>query len=116
VTSISGEVDWQEVSVGLSAGAHTLEWKYIKDGAVSEGQDAAWLDDLSIDEGTTEVEFQYPPNTRLDLPTTYTTDTWISQNNEDANGAGFSAQAGQLLIPGHRTCSVRMILEVIHRR
>ena len=40
----SGEVDWSEETYQVSAGIHTFEWIYEKDGSVSEGQDCAWLD------------------------------------------------------------------------
>ena len=40
----SGEVDWSEETYTVSAGTHTFEWIYSKDGSVSEGQDCAWLD------------------------------------------------------------------------
>ena len=40
----SGEVAWSEEIYPVSAGTHTFEWLYSKDGSVSEGQDCAWLD------------------------------------------------------------------------
>jgi len=42
----SGLVDWTEFSVPLSAGQHTLEWRYIKNGSIASGDDAAWIDDI----------------------------------------------------------------------
>jgi hypothetical protein len=47
--SISGEVDWQQQTVSLPAGMHTVVWQYIKDISISLGQDAAWLDQVSYD-------------------------------------------------------------------
>ncbi len=41
---ISGEVDWEEKSFTLQPGAHVLRWVYSKDGSVSQGQDAGWVD------------------------------------------------------------------------
>ena len=32
----------------ISLGQHTLMWKYVKDGSVSSGLDAAWIDDVVI--------------------------------------------------------------------
>lgn len=40
----SGEQDWTAESFAVSTGSHTLVWKYEKDGSVSEGSDAAWVD------------------------------------------------------------------------
>ncbi|HON18111.1 MAG TPA: M14 family zinc carboxypeptidase [Salinivirgaceae bacterium] len=47
-TSLSGEVNWTEKSFAVTAGQHTLRWEYSKDGSVSNGQDAAWIDFISI--------------------------------------------------------------------
>ena len=35
-------------STPVSLGQHTLKWDYVKDGSVSSGSDAAWIDDVSI--------------------------------------------------------------------
>jgi len=43
-----GEMDWSEVSYTLSQGFHRLEWRYLKDGAVSAGFDGAWIDYISF--------------------------------------------------------------------
>jgi len=42
----SGELDWTEVSFPVTAGIHTFEWIYAKDGSVDEGEDTAWIDDI----------------------------------------------------------------------
>ena len=49
-SSLSGSTAWMSESHNLPAGTHTLEWRYSKDGNVSEGQDAAWVDALSVTE------------------------------------------------------------------
>jgi hypothetical protein len=46
VPAISGEVDWQQVTVAIAAGVHTLKWTYQKDASVSDGQDAGWVDQV----------------------------------------------------------------------
>ena len=35
-------------STPVSLGQHTLKWSYVKDGSVSSGSDAAWIDDVTI--------------------------------------------------------------------
>ena len=35
-------------STPVSLGQHTLTWSYVKDGSVSTGSDAAWVDDVTI--------------------------------------------------------------------
>jgi hypothetical protein len=43
-----GQQDWQVVSYPITAGAHELRWVYSKDFSISQGADAAWIDQLSI--------------------------------------------------------------------
>ncbi|MBI2927874.1 MAG: immunoglobulin domain-containing protein [Verrucomicrobia bacterium] len=42
---ISGEVDWEQRTVAIPAGVHTLNWWYSKDSSVLEGEDAGWVDE-----------------------------------------------------------------------
>ena len=42
----AGEIDWSQSAYAVSAGEHTFLWKYIKDQAVTGGQDAVWIDNL----------------------------------------------------------------------
>ncbi|MHC4756027.1 MAG: hypothetical protein ACYTBP_12890 [Planctomycetota bacterium] len=42
----SGEEDWSQVSFPVDEGTRTFEWTYSKDGSDSEGDDAAWIDDI----------------------------------------------------------------------
>ena len=43
-TQIHGYVDWEQSSYAIGSGTHTLKWAYTKDGSVSIGTDAGWLD------------------------------------------------------------------------
>ena len=43
---ISGEVNWAASSYYIPGGIHTLRWNYSKDESYSDGQDAAWLDQV----------------------------------------------------------------------
>ncbi len=45
---ISGEVDWQWQTFTVSAGSHTLEWRYSKNSSVSAGQDRGWVDQVQF--------------------------------------------------------------------
>lgn len=44
----SGEVDWDIYSYKLSKGKHTIEWRYVKDDEISEGNDRAVIDKISF--------------------------------------------------------------------
>jgi len=46
--SWSGIGDWEEVSYEVPAGEHTFTWAYEKDVFVSNGEDAAWIDDIIL--------------------------------------------------------------------
>ena len=46
-TSISGLVDWQQVSVPVAAGTNVLMWRYSKDASFDFGLDAGWVDQFS---------------------------------------------------------------------
>ncbi len=48
VTNTSGKVDWKPVSLLLASGTNTLRWSYTKDDSESVGQDAGWVDQISI--------------------------------------------------------------------
>ncbi|MGE3706086.1 MAG: Calx-beta domain-containing protein, partial [Vicinamibacterales bacterium] len=39
---------WQSFSLPVAAGAHTFRWSYEKDGSGAIGQDAAWLDSVTL--------------------------------------------------------------------
>ncbi len=46
---ITGEQDWMVRSVSIGPGVHTLEWQFNKDFVFSEGQDSAWLDNVTFE-------------------------------------------------------------------
>jgi len=46
VHSISANPSWTIHQTSLTSGEHTLEWRFVKDGSVSAGADAAWIDDI----------------------------------------------------------------------
>ncbi|MDA3910636.1 MAG: T9SS type A sorting domain-containing protein [Bacteroidales bacterium] len=41
-----GEQNWEQFSYPVSSGFRIFEWKYIKDGSVSNFEDCAWIDDI----------------------------------------------------------------------
>jgi alpha-tubulin suppressor-like RCC1 family protein len=48
LTNISGEADWQQVTVAVPPGNQILQWTYAKDSSGSAGQDAAWVDQYQV--------------------------------------------------------------------
>jgi hypothetical protein len=45
-TAISGEVEWQRVTVAIPSGSHTLSWIYSKDVDTSRNGDTSWVDEV----------------------------------------------------------------------
>ncbi|HLP75947.1 MAG TPA: immunoglobulin domain-containing protein, partial [Candidatus Paceibacterota bacterium] len=45
---IGGEVDWHQITCVLKSGTHTVTWVYSKDGSVSSGRDAGWVDQVAL--------------------------------------------------------------------
>jgi len=50
---ISGNQNWQQYTSYLSTGAHTLTWAYTKTDGVVAGADAAWVDQVAWQSGST---------------------------------------------------------------
>ena len=44
----SGNSDWEVEEYPITEGLHTLQWTYEKDFIVSDGEDAAWVDDIVL--------------------------------------------------------------------
>ena len=42
--SISGAVDWTQVTAAIASGIHSIEFRYVKDGSINAGADAGWVD------------------------------------------------------------------------
>ena len=46
---ISGSTDWNQIDCTIPAlGLHTLEWRYVKDDSISEGNDCGWVDQVEV--------------------------------------------------------------------
>jgi hypothetical protein len=73
--AISGEVNWQQRTLNLSSGAHTIHWRYAKDANMSSGHDRAWVDQVTFTPGLAQpvvhVDWRYTganPNGSLAQP------------------------------------------------
>jgi subtilisin family serine protease len=44
----SGTTGWTQASFTLAAGSRTLTWTYSKNGSISSGSDAVWIDNISF--------------------------------------------------------------------
>ncbi len=45
----SGLSGWQKITYQIAPGTHTFKWEYRKDNSYSAGEDAAWIDDISVE-------------------------------------------------------------------
>ena len=60
-TWISGETDWRQFTYQVPAGSHVLRWAYTKDGSVSAGQDAGWVDEVNFTPASTLPALRISP-------------------------------------------------------
>ena len=79
----AGEVDWSESNYAVNTGLHTFTWEYEKDGAVTGGDDCAWLDYITFPPISAEVatdEELLPNVTKLigNYPNPFNPETTIS--------------------------------------
>ena len=44
----SGDLEWAYAAIPISAGSHTITFRYSKDGSVSSGSDCAWIDNVIL--------------------------------------------------------------------
>ncbi len=69
-------------STPLSLGQHTLKWTYVKDGSISSGSDAAWIDDVVIPLANYTQEMQALVQSIIALTTaTGSTETFLTVLN-----------------------------------
>ena len=69
-------------STPVSLGQHTLKWTYVKDGSVSAGSDAAWIDDVIIPLANYTEEMQALVQSIIALTTgTGSTETFLTVLN-----------------------------------
>ena len=69
-------------STPVSLGQHTLKWTYVKDGSVSVGSDAAWIDDVIIPLANYTEEMQALVQSIIALTTgTGSTETFLTVLN-----------------------------------
>ena len=60
--------DWETVTFSLSAGVHTIRWRYFNDGAGTGGADCGWVDVSSLQAMTKIVA---PPSLKTLFPDSY---------------------------------------------
>ena len=92
----SGDLDWEQFEYPVTAGVHTFEWKYTKDGSQSGGDDCAWIDfiilppnlSFSATAGMDIAICEQAPVTILGNAVLYTSLQWTSNGDgvfDDAN-------------------------------
>ena len=98
---------WSFVSFPVAPGNHDFEWEYDKDGAVSDGQDCAWLDyivfppidlgqNTNIDEDVFTFEL-FPNPTIGSFTLTFNDNKNHIVQIFDSNGKRISSLSGQLI-------------------
>ncbi len=72
--SWAGEIGWTYAEYTVSVGSHTFKWEYDKDGSVSNGSDAVWIDLI-----------HFPPTEVAAIFTVSTNDACVGQPIEFAD-------------------------------
>ncbi len=52
---ISGTVDWQQQTINIPSGGHTVRWVYSKDVSEIAGSDCGWIDKISSSSATADL-------------------------------------------------------------
>ena len=83
----TGEVSWSEENYTLSTGEHTLKWQYAKDFSETGGEDAAWIDYITLpltDNGQNfPPYFETLPETEVVVGEEYLYYIFVNDLNED---------------------------------
>jgi hypothetical protein len=115
IGSWSGDVAWSEETYPVETGSATFRWTYSKDGSVSSGEDAAWIDGIIFPPcivpqpahlvcNVSEMNFEMLQNTTLtqnftlqntgDLPLTYSIGIQnTTDDGRDLTGSSVSCNA-----------------------
>ncbi len=94
--TITGDVDWQEKSFSLASGSHTLKWSYTRSEDDVAGEDAGWIDNISVTSGgTTTYNFEDGQ-----MPAGFTTggDGSFYVQSGVAHGGSFSLKADSSIV------------------
>ena len=79
---ISGMEDWHQMVYTITEpGSHNLEWRYVKDYSVSEGDDSGWVDQVEWS-GSGQLPSGGPLSEAMDTSLSFTTggdEEWFSQ-------------------------------------
>ncbi|HUC89314.1 MAG TPA: hypothetical protein VMR45_00770, partial [Patescibacteria group bacterium] len=52
---ISGNMDWQQITIPITAGAHSIRWLYGKDSTTTVGSDKGWIDNVRFNGGAGKI-------------------------------------------------------------
>ena len=94
-THIAGAVDWTQLSYFIPSGTHTLQWNYTKDGSLSGGADAGWVDNIQFSPGSGSLPIgEAVDNTSIPWATGGDSQ-WFGQTTVFTSG-GDAAQSGDV--------------------
>ena len=89
VTSINGTVDWVQVSQPVAAGKHAYIWQYTKNGSITAGSDAGWVDEIVFTPATNATlagGIDIPGTSPLATTSTSGAGAWTSQTSTSHDG------------------------------
>jgi hypothetical protein len=114
---ISGEVPWENQTYALGPGNQLLRWRYQKDSSDSNGQDTAWLDEVTFtaasvpfavqaERSAENVRLSWPVHPQKNYSVVFKNDltdaTWQTLTQQIAISNGTATVTDSLLARPHR--------------
>lgn len=94
VWELSGEHDWQRVSVAIpAAGQVTVTWEFVKDASGAAGQDKAYVDNISAERTLSTVANAEGRNVEFTSAGQY---PWVVDESENAARSAGAGPAGSV--------------------
>ena len=89
---IGGKTDWEKIDIPVEGfGEHILTWTYIKDGSGADGDDCAWLDEITWTSVSAETQ-----TTLVSVPF-----AWLQEKYPSiTDAAAFEAKANEVAANG----------------
>jgi len=92
----SGENDWQRATFPIEKGKHSISWVYTKNTVDSHGQDASWIDYISLPSHYTLGVVYLPEELTTSLSYDHIDLSWNIEFNENVNPSVFDLQGFNL--------------------
>lgn len=116
VASISGNSEWETVNVYIPKGSNTLSWRYEKNATISSGEDAIWLDLITLSSEAKPIfesgTYHFTLNGEINIPLEFSHPTdsvsfstnlpdWLSYDSKTQSLVGIASNEGVFSLTGN---------------